>query len=205
MWRWSWYGKDTTDDYNSISISKFHRWKYLNKGEFVSWTITRSRWGEVFSRMWVGIDRDNKRALFDFTGTNWVTGEKKKYNFTIDIISTPCNYGWDRYWFVCPSCRKKKGKLYLKNFMFHCRKCLNLCYSDQNQGTMWRLLTRIYPRYHDAEELYKTIKYKFRNGNMTRKYRRYCKMMRRGRDVEALEAYLWYETKKLNRIMKIYG
>lgn len=39
------------------------------------------------------------------------------------------------------------------------------------------LFNKIFPREHKAEELYKTIKYPYRNGKETRKYRQYKKIM----------------------------
>ena len=62
---------------------------------------------------------------------------------------------------------------------FYCRKCNNLCYSDQNQGKIYRFLNKVYPKYNQADHLYATIKYKYRNGKMTRKYARYCKLMKK--------------------------
>lgn len=195
MWRYAWYGKDTIDDYKSVDIRQFRsRWCFRSSG-YMFWSLTRSRnWNQVGS-MWYSkyLSDEQSYMVFDFTVTDRDSWEKTPYKHQINLAKTPCNYWWYRYWFVCPKCQKKYVSLYIgSNSGFYCRECLNLCYADQKIGSLWRLFNRIYPREYDADQLYKTIKYKFRNGNMTRKYKRYCKMTRRHvtmADVEVLSAF----------------
>lgn len=49
---------------------------------------------------------------------------------TVSLVSSKCNYGGCRYWFVCPKCNWRVGVLYRKplNQLFLCRKCNNLTY-----------------------------------------------------------------------------
>ncbi len=51
-------------------------------------------------------------------------------HYTIDFTSTPCNYGGKRYWFLCPVCGKRVGKLYLlpEGRYYECRTCYSLTY-----------------------------------------------------------------------------
>jgi len=57
---------------------------------------------------------------------------------TQSITWTPCNYGGQRPWFVCPKCQQRSGKLFrfaISRFAatsFQCRKCLNLTYRRSN-------------------------------------------------------------------------
>jgi len=51
------------------------------------------------------------------------------------------------------------------------------------------LLYKVFPRYADAEKLYTTIKYPYRNGKPTRKYKRYLKLMLYHIPVEESEMY----------------
>jgi hypothetical protein len=48
----------------------------------------------------------------------------------IGLTTSKCNYGGCRYWFICPSCKRRVGVLYRKplNKLFLCRKCNNLTY-----------------------------------------------------------------------------
>jgi len=175
MWRYGGYGKDCVDDNKSINIVKFKKWGYLDN-KYNTGTITWSRNWEVYSRMGVSILADNSCITFDFTGTDSQTQEKKNYNHPITLVHTPCTYGGYRYWFVCPTCNQKKGILYLKNFRFACRNCLNLCYEWQKESKNYRLFYKLFPREVKAEEIYKTIKYPYRNGKPTRKYKSYLRL-----------------------------
>ncbi|RJR23629.1 hypothetical protein C4578_04110 [Candidatus Microgenomates bacterium] len=47
---------------------------------------------------------------------------------TVGLTWTDCNYGGRRPWFICPGCGQRKGKLFLKNEQFLCRKCHDLTY-----------------------------------------------------------------------------
>lgn len=46
----------------------------------------------------------------------------------ITLETTPCNYGGERYWFLCPYCAKRKAVLLLKDDTLVCRKCLDIGY-----------------------------------------------------------------------------
>jgi len=48
----------------------------------------------------------------------------------VRIVSTRCNYGGLRAWFVCPQCNRRVGVLYRKPLLTHflCRHCQNLSY-----------------------------------------------------------------------------
>ncbi|MDB6353644.1 hypothetical protein PH235_08740 [Trichococcus sp. K1Tr] len=51
----------------------------------------------------------------------------------IRIESTPCNYGGQRPWFICPYCEKRKRKLNWANHELICRSCLNYGYYCLNR------------------------------------------------------------------------
>lgn len=57
-----------------------------------------------------------------------IAGESLSY--TIELTTTPCNYGGIRYWFLCPQCGKRVAKIYRKSVgrYFVCRTCNNLTY-----------------------------------------------------------------------------
>jgi hypothetical protein len=66
------------------------------------------------------------------------SSEKQKYDYTIRLQTTPCNYGGRRWWFTCPltvngrSCGRRVGKLYLppNSHYFGCRHCHDLTYES---------------------------------------------------------------------------
>lgn len=51
----------------------------------------------------------------------------------IDLTTTPCHYGRERYWFICPYCLSRKAILYLGGSGLACRKCYRLSYSIENK------------------------------------------------------------------------
>lgn len=48
----------------------------------------------------------------------------------IEFTKTKCNYGGNRYWFICPKCNRRIGVMYRKPLsnIFLCRYCNNLTY-----------------------------------------------------------------------------
>lgn len=46
---------------------------------------------------------------------------------------TPCNYGGERLWFLCPHCNRRVGILVGEGVRFLCRHCYGLPYSSQGE------------------------------------------------------------------------
>ncbi len=56
----------------------------------------------------------------------------------LEITTTPCYFGNERIWFLCPVCTRRVGTLYkppAKNMLL-CRKCHNLSYSKSRYSKM---------------------------------------------------------------------
>ena len=78
---------------------------------------------------------------FDYTITEWASGEKKDMNYPVRLTTTKCNFGGIRYWFICPlvvngrSCNRRVGALYLppNGEYFGCRHCYDLTYKCQKE------------------------------------------------------------------------
>lgn len=64
------------------------------------------------------------------------TGEKDSLDYQVEVVATPCNFGGERYWFMCPlvkggrPCGRRVTKLYLPSGgrYFGCRQCYDLTY-----------------------------------------------------------------------------
>ena len=76
----------------------------------------------------------------------------------VRLQSTPCRYGGVRWWFECPRCGRRVGKLYLppRAVAYRCRLCWDLRYRSQRLANWdrrrWRadkLWARITPRGED--------------------------------------------------------
>ncbi len=62
----------------------------------------------------------------------WIAGRR------IALDWTPCNFGGERVWFLCPDCDRRCGVLYPDT----CRTCARLHYASEHEGTLDRRLRR---------------------------------------------------------------
>ncbi len=117
-----------------------------------------------------------------FTQTDRSIWEEKSHNYTISLISTPCNYGGKRWWFVCPLKGNKCTILYLQNNgLFGSRKTLNLCYDGQKESKKYRYLSYIMGMNKTkALVLREKMKYPYRNGKPTKKLERFFRLSEKG-------------------------
>ena len=64
-------------------------------------------------------------------------GERKDLGYYVDLVTTKCGFGGERFWFLCPitidgkPCGKRVAVLYKGNDFFGCRECHNLTYKSQ--------------------------------------------------------------------------
>lgn len=60
----------------------------------------------------------------------------------IEITTTPCNFGNERIWFLCPACNRRIATLYkpLAKDVLLCRKCHGLRYMKPRYNKMQGLL-----------------------------------------------------------------
>lgn len=71
---------------------------------------------------------------------------------------TPCNYGGERLWFLCPRCSRRVGLLCCDGPLFLCRQCYQLPYASQHESCIDRLIRqkhklgkRLFEHYEDGE------------------------------------------------------
>jgi hypothetical protein len=62
---------------------------------------------------------------------------------TIDLDATPCHYGGERTWFLCPGCGSRRAVLFSVNGLFRCRGCHDLAYSSTREGALDRSHRRV--------------------------------------------------------------
>lgn len=67
--------------------------------------------------------------------------DKQSFDYKIFLHKTPCNYGGDRYWFMCPlsrsgmTCGRLSAVLYKAGNYFGCRCCYNLTYQSKKHNS----------------------------------------------------------------------
>ncbi len=181
--------KQQADDVKNISIN------FLNKHDyFCGWrsgTITWTRsgmWGESKSSVSVSasvLQRDEDDYLkISYIQTDNHTEEKKSFDYKIPLVTTPCNYGGKRYWFICPwykngkYCGKRIGTIYKGGDYFACRHCYDLTYKSRNENRRngYFALFNTLDLADKIEELRDEITVPYYNGKPTRKYRKLLKL-----------------------------
>ncbi|MBL6985229.1 MAG: hypothetical protein ISR74_06505 [Candidatus Thioglobus sp.] len=73
---------------------------------------------------------------------HYYSDEWVSVNQDIMLDKTPCNYGGERKWFICPSCGGRCGILYQSSELFKCRSCSDVLYDSQLEGYLDRLLRK---------------------------------------------------------------
>jgi hypothetical protein len=136
MSRWSYSDRRTTEECKSIST----KWLKDN-GYFCGFKWGGMRWtnyaGEETGSIsfQVSVEGDMGYIRFQYTQTDRFSKEETHLGYKVDLVSTPCNYGGKRWWFICPlvingkACNRRVGVLYLGGGKyFGCRHCYNLTY-----------------------------------------------------------------------------
>jgi hypothetical protein len=136
--RWHFSAKDTTDDFRIIDVRHWQREGLLSHGRSFSWQWSRN--GEKIGSINVQAEADH--VTLDYrhrtNGEEW-----KPERYPVWLTWTPCNFGGERPWFICPAvgCGRRVAKLY-GGGIFACRHCRQLAYACQREWVADRLLRK---------------------------------------------------------------
>lgn len=194
--------KTESDSLKKIDTQFLKRFKYLTGGPKsgeVNWTS-----GVVDTRSGVGIEVSTQEGYLRiyYTQTDRHTDEEKKFDYKIPLTTTPCNYGGNRYWFICPwykngnYCGKRIGTLYKGGDYFACRSCYNLTYSSRNLSGFSKKFGNI--SNVDVEKAEQKVKTQYYSGKPTRKYLSYLKKEEKLEN--AFIGMAFYFDRKANRL-----
>jgi hypothetical protein len=197
MGRYYWSKKEEADD-----LKKVETWWLKKHGYLVSELYCKSG-GIEWTYGWSGdkhsigistctsyIDGRKPHIEFNYTQTENSTGEKKEFRYQVPLVSTPCHYGGERWWFMCPlskngvPCGRRVGVLYKSGDYFGCRHCYELTYESRNKNHRYHLRPLFDHLLDDkkVDEIRATMKRSFYAGKPTRKMRRILKINRRMMD-----------------------
>ena len=125
--------------------------------------------------------------------------------FPVQLVATPCNYGWYRWWFVCPKTFKKCLYLYFSpsDGMYYSREVLSLSYASQNESRIGRIVWWMYREREIAKLLSSKIHKMYVKGVPTRKYAQIIKLKER-RLCQSLKEYLPVIERTNNRLQRKY-
>lgn len=116
--------KRTTSQMHALDIRLVHRTGRLIPGSSGMWTWTKSS-GSV-SR--IGMHAGDGAMTLSYR-TQTKTGEWQEMKCQVRVVWTPCNYGGQRAWWVCPGCGTRVAILF-GGGRYLCRHCHDLTYKS---------------------------------------------------------------------------
>jgi hypothetical protein len=147
----SWYRfnkKSTVEECRSLDVRRLHREGLLEPGRLLSWSWSRAG-REVASIRALVVGHDHpERILLLFRYRNGPSAEWEDVQQPVALEWTPCNFGGERPWFVCPgvvngvACGRRVAVLHAAGKYFLCRHCYDLSYQSQRDNKMYRALHR---------------------------------------------------------------
>jgi hypothetical protein len=147
----SWYKfdkKTTVEECRSLDIRKLYREGLLGPGH--RFTSSWSRAGQEIASIGglvLGSSRPERVVLL-FRHRNGPSAEWEDVQELVELDWTPCNFGGERPWFICPGvvngvrCGRRVAVLHALGKYFLCRRCYDLRYESQRDNKMYRALHR---------------------------------------------------------------
>lgn len=142
--RWGWYSKKTTvEESLPLDLGYMIRtdmiWRstlnkpYTEQYGYLSWT------DGSMARYWVTTDAVEAEMRLEYT-VRLRTGKPFLVETTIPMTTTPLHFGGVRWWFQCPNCSKRYGKLWKppESDYFRCRICHSLTYNSSQSTHEYR-------------------------------------------------------------------
>ncbi len=139
----NWYRLDkkgTTDGCHTLDVRDLYRDGLLKTGS-------------SFSTRWLRGDRQtgsisgfvyHDRVILSYRQRSGLGSEWEDVKEPISLEWTPCNFGGERPWFICPGarCGRRVALLYGLGKYFLCRHCYDLRYESQREDKTHRALRR---------------------------------------------------------------
>lgn len=167
--------KLVAEDCRRLSIADLKRWGYFNNRPIGVFTWKRPGRNDytIGARINWHCGTEAMYLRLSYRETDPITGTQRDFDYTVDFTTTPCNYGYHRFWFVCPGCTRRVGVLYQRNSVFACRHCHNLSYASRNEnsrfrGYPWRVIENDVKR----EKLEARVKHRYYAGQPAKLHQR---------------------------------
>lgn len=122
-------GKSTTGDMHVLDIRKIARAGRLAPGQSFGWQWTCNG-AKIAS---INMRTDTDRVTLDYRARDR-GGEWQAMNYPVRLSWTPCTYGGQRAWWLCPAvgCGRRVAVLY-GGKVYACRHCHQLAYLTQRE------------------------------------------------------------------------
>jgi hypothetical protein len=180
--------KTEVEDVIKLKASRLYKYNYFS-GRRIGELHWSHGWSQEKSK--VGIEvvtmNDEDYLRIQYTQTSRRTGEKKDFDYKVNLLTTRCYFGGVRYWFKCPlsksgvPCGRRVGVLYKDGDYFGCRHCHNLTYESRNLSRIFRLFGRPIND-DDLASIRYSIKRTHYKGKPTKRYQRYLKLSKQSEE-----------------------
>lgn len=136
--RYKQYKADVTEDYLSIDVRYLEREDFLQPGAHGQLTWT----DPIGIAASIDVRAGDSHLLISYRHRNG-EGDWRTESYPIQLVTTPCNMGRERHWFICPAagCGRRVAILYFGG-IFACRSCHNLTYCSQFESSQERAARR---------------------------------------------------------------
>ncbi len=143
----SWYRFDkkiAVEQCRSLDVRRLYREGLLKPGH--RFTSSWSRAGREIASIGgvvLGSSRPEQVVLL-FRHRSGASAEWEDVQESVELEWTPCNFGGERPWFLCPSieCGRRVAVLHAAGKYFLCRHCYGLSYESQRGDKAHRALCR---------------------------------------------------------------
>jgi hypothetical protein len=131
-------GKSVVTDMWALDVRKVQRAGRLTPGQSFNWQWTRN--GEPVAN--INISSSTDRVILQYRSRD-SGGEWQYQSYPVGVTWTPCNYGGQRAWWLCPAvgCGRRVAVLY-GGKVYACRHCQRLAYRSQREQAHDRAMTR---------------------------------------------------------------
>lgn len=136
------YGsKSAVEDYRALDVRSLARSDVVQAGHSCLWCWWRD--GERVASIAIKAEAHAIRLTYKANG--------EPQDYSVRLERTPCHYGGNRVWFICPAvgCHRRVAKLY-GGAIFACRHCHRLNYAcqqwsqgDRGINNSWRLRRKL--------------------------------------------------------------
>lgn len=134
--------KTTTAECHSVDVCYLYRHDLLRNGHRFSLRWSRGeKQTAAISGAVCGSHPNRVVFLYRYRPPD---GEWEDVQEPVELAWTPCNFGGERPWFLCPGmdCGRRVAVLYGPGRYFLCRHCYDLRYESQRESKIYRALHR---------------------------------------------------------------
>lgn len=136
----SYSSRITVEESKQFTVKNLKDWGYfepMTRTGSIKWKNRNGPSGSIG----ISVKADNTLLRLFYNITDRYTHKEETIDYCVRIVSTKCNFGGVRYWFLCPLngnglyCYKRISTLYLPPVgkYFGCRHCHDLTYEAQKE------------------------------------------------------------------------